>query len=208
MSRFTIELPAGFIALPAVTAATDIQRELAELCGLPASDPSAAKVAEFLSALGAIAADGGAEYTAVGLFRSADDPQRPVSVVLTASQVGSDHDDPGTVIAGLREVYGADPDTDVEVLQLPTGQALAAIREEPAMIRIEGVDPQVLLQRQVLGWIPDPAGSAVAMIGLASNSWPNWAHVCDLALDVFESICWDSSAPEQDPPGDHTATSR
>jgi len=209
VTGFTIELPRGFVELPGTATTADVQRELEELFALPAGDTSAAKVAGALTVLGLIAADSGAEHTSIGLFRSPDDPQRPVAVVLTASRMASDHDDPMTVIVGLREVYAADPDTDVEVLQLPAGQALATIREEPAIIQVEGADPLPVLQRQVLAWIPDPAGSAVAVVGVASNSWPDWAHVCDLALDVFESVSWDNpAAREESSAEDHTPTSR
>jgi hypothetical protein len=75
------------------------------------------------------------------------------------------------------------------------------------MIEIDGVGPLPLLQRQVLAWIPDPAGSAVAVIGVASNCWQDWAHICDLALDVFESVLWDPASGEN-LPNDQTATSR
>jgi hypothetical protein len=199
VNGFTIELPEGFVALPASAAPAEVGSALEELFHLPPGDTSAAKAAESLSELGQIAADGGAEYTSIGFFRSPDDPQRPVSVVLTASRMSSDHDDPGTVIAGLRNVYASNPDTDAQILQLPAGPALAAIREEPAMIEIEGADPLPLLQRQVLTWIPNPAGSAVAVIGVASNCWQDWPHICDLALDVFESVSWEQ---------DHTVASR
>jgi hypothetical protein len=131
MTAFTVELPEGFIELPAATATASVQHELEELFRLPAGDTSAAQVAESLSALGLIAAETGAEHTSIGFFRSPDDPQRPVSVVLTASRMASDQDDPTTVIAGLREVYAADADTDTEVLQLPAGQALATIASSP-----------------------------------------------------------------------------
>jgi len=197
VNGFTIELPEGFVALPAATETAAVERALEGLFGLPAGDTSAAKVAESLSALGLIAAGSGAEYTSIGFFRSPDDPQRPVSVLLTAARMASDHGDPATVIAGLREVYAQDPDTDAQYLQLRAGPALTAVREEPAMIEVEGADPLPLLQRHVLAWIPDPAGSAVAVIGVASNSWHDWPHVCDLALDVFESVCWDNSAHDQ-----------
>lgn len=199
MNGFTIEFPEGFVTLPASSAPAEVGSALEELFHLPPGDTSAAKVAESLSELGQIAADGGAEYTSIGFFRSPDDPQRPVSVVLTASRMSSDHDDPNTVIAGLRNVYASNPDTDAQVLQLPAGPALAAIREEPAMIEVEGADPLPLLQRQVLTWIPNPAGSAVAVIGVASNCWQDWPHICDLALDVFESVSWEQ---------DHTVASR
>ncbi|MGH3771859.1 MAG: hypothetical protein ACRDRW_10745 [Pseudonocardiaceae bacterium] len=197
MNGFTIELPDGFVALPSAATSAEIGRALEELFHLPPGDTSAGKVAESLSALGLIAAASGAEYTSIGFFRSPDDPQRPVSVLLTAARMPSDHDDPTIVIAGLREAYAQDPDTDAQVLQLPSGPALATIREEPAMIEIEGADSLPLLQRQVLAWIPDPAGCTVAMVGLASSSWRDWPHVCDLALDVFESMSWDNSAQDQ-----------
>jgi hypothetical protein len=190
MTGFSIELPEGFIELPAAPASAEVQRELEELLGLPAGDTSAAEVAKSLSALGALAADSGARYSSIGLFRSPDDLQRPISVVLTASQMTSDHDDASTVITGLREVYAAEPDTDTEVLQLPAGQALATIREQPLMLQVDGVAPVALLQRQVVVWIPDRAGSAVAVVGVASNCWQDWPHVCDLALDLFESVSW------------------
>jgi hypothetical protein len=197
MNGFTIELPDGFVALPASAATAEIGRALEELFHLPPSDTSTTKVAESLSALGLIAAASGAEYTSIGFFRSPDDPKRPVSALLTAARMASDHDDATTVIAGLREVYAQDPDTDAQVLQLRAGPALATVREEPAMIEIKGADPLPLLQRQVLAWIPDPAGSAVAVIGVASNSWQDWPHVCDLALDVFESASWDNFGQDQ-----------
>jgi hypothetical protein len=190
MTGFSIELPEGFIELPAAPASAEVQRELEELLGLPAGDTSAAEVAKSLSALGALAADSGAQYSSIGLFRSPDDLQRPISVVFTASQMTSDHDDASTVITGLREVYAAEPDTDTEVLQLPAGQALATIREQPLMLQVDGVAPVALLQRQVVVWIPDRAGSAVAVVGVASNCWQDWPHVCDLALDLFESVSW------------------
>jgi hypothetical protein len=155
VNGFTIKLPEGFVALPASAATAEIGRALKELFHLPPGDISAAKVAESLSALGLIAAAGGAEYTAIGFFRSPDNPQRPVSVLLTAARMRSDHDDPTIMIAGLREVYAQDPDTDAQALQLR-------------------------------------AGSAVAVIGVVSNSWQDWPHVCDLALDVFESVSWES----------------
>ena len=190
MTGFSIELPEGFIELPAAPASAEVQRELEELLGLAAGDTSAAEVAKSLSALGALAADSGAQYSSIGLFRSPDDLQRPISVVFTASQMTSDHDDASTVITGLREVYAAEPDTDTEVLQLPAGQALATIREQPLMLQVDGVAPVALLQRQVVVWIPDRAGSAVAVVGVASNCWQDWPHVCDLALDLFESVSW------------------
>ena len=190
MTGFSIELPEGFIELPAAPASAEVQRELEELLGLAAGDTSAAEVAKSLSALGALAADSGAQYSSIGLFRSPDDLQRPISVVFTASQMTSDHDDASTVITGLREVYAAEPDTDTEVLQLPAGQALATIREQPLILQVDGVAPVALLQRQVVVWIPDRAGSAVAVVGVASNCWQDWPHVCDLALDLFESVSW------------------
>jgi hypothetical protein len=208
MTGYTIELPENFIELPASAATVQVRHELEDRFGLPAGDTSAAKVAESLTVLGLIAADSGAQHTSIGFFRSPDDPQRPVSVVLTASRMDSDHHDPATVIAGLREVHAADPGTGAEVLQLPAGPALATIREEPATIEVEGFDPLPVLQRQVLAWIPDPAGSAVAVIGVASNCWQDWAHVCDLALDVFESVSWDNPASGGGPPDDQTPTSR
>lgn len=64
-------------------AAGDFQ---AERFGLPVGDTSAAKVAESLTVLGLNAAGSGAQHTSIGFFRSPDDPHRPVSVVLTASQ--------------------------------------------------------------------------------------------------------------------------
>ncbi|MGH3805353.1 MAG: hypothetical protein ACRDRU_01640 [Pseudonocardiaceae bacterium] len=197
MNEFTIELPEGFVALPAAAVTAELGRALEELFHLPPGDVSAAKVAESLSALGLIAATGGAEYTSIGFFRSPDDPQRPVSVLLTAARMASDHGDPAIVIAGLRAVCAQDPDTDVQVLQLQAGPALAIVREEPAMIEVGGADPVPLLQRQVLAWIPDPAGSTVAVIGVASNSWQDWSHVCDLALDIFESVSWENSTQDQ-----------
>ncbi|HKS51931.1 MAG TPA: hypothetical protein VJS67_08680 [Pseudonocardiaceae bacterium] len=190
MTGFSIELPEGFIELPAAPATAEVQHKLEKLLGLPAGDTSAAEVAKSLSVLGALAADSGAQYSSIGLFRSPDDLQRPVSVVLTASRMTSEHDDASTVITGLREVYAADLDTDTEVLQLPAGQALATIREQPLMLQVDGVAPVALLQRQVVVWIPDRAGSAVAVVGVASNCWQDWPHVCDLALDLFESVSW------------------
>lgn len=190
MTGFTLELPDGFIALPATPATAEVRRELEDLFNLRAGDTSAARVAESLAALGAIAAGSGAQYSSIGLFRSPDDPQRPVSVVLTASRMTSDHAEASAVITGLRQAYAADPDTATEVLRLPAGQAVVTIREEPVMLQIDGIAPVPLLQRQVVAWIPDRAGSAVAVVGVASSCWPDWPHICDLALDVFESVSW------------------
>lgn len=45
----------------------------------------------------------------------------------------------------------------------------------------------------------EPVGAvfAAAAAGTSLNSWQDWPHVCDLALDVFESLCWDNSAHDQ-----------
>lgn len=198
MNGFTLELPAGFVALPAVAATAEVARAVEELFALPPGDTSAAKVAESLSALGLLAADDGAEYTSIGFFRSPDDPQRPVCVLLTAGRMLSDHAEPSTVIAGLRGVYASDPDTETRVLRLAAGPALAAVREDPAMLEIDGAASLPLLQRQILTWVPDPTGSAVAVIGFASNAWQDWEHVCDLALDVVDTLSWADSGAESD----------
>jgi hypothetical protein len=137
MTGYTLEVPEGFIPLPPSGTTAESEQALAELFGLEPGDISADMVTRSVSALGLVATAGGTEHSSIGLFRSPDDPQRPVSVVLTAGQIASDHDDPGAVMTGLREVCASDPNTNSHILQLPVGSALAAVREEPAMIEIE-----------------------------------------------------------------------
>lgn len=52
--------------------------------------------------------------------------------------------------------------------------------------------PAVVLNRQVSAWIPEPDGDTIAVVSVASPSWPDWEHVCDLALGIFDSFGWEN----------------
>ncbi|HEX3781336.1 MAG TPA: hypothetical protein VHX38_16870 [Pseudonocardiaceae bacterium] len=194
---FSIDLPEGMASIPVAAVpgtARSLAATLAGTFGLPADDASAAVVADAFTVFGAMLGESGMDFAAMGLFRSPDDPDRPASVVVTGNRVPSDHATPEVAIAGLRDLHaeqGADP---VETVALPAGPALVVVDETiQEMPTEDGVESAVVVTRRATAWIPDPAGTTIAVVSVMSPSWQDWAHTCELALDLFETFRWEAA---------------
>jgi hypothetical protein len=129
----------------------------------------------------------------MGMFRSPDEPERPVSVILTGTRLPSGHETPDVAIDGLRDLHTQQGKNSVETLTLPVGPAVVVIDEDLQSIPAEeGADPVAMLTRRATAWIPDPYGTTLGVVSVISPSWQDWAPVCDLALDVFDSFAWEA----------------
>ncbi|WP_209706792.1 hypothetical protein [Crossiella equi] len=126
------------------------------------------------------------------MYRSPDDPERLLMVWLTVSEVRSAHETPGVAVAGLLEAHRERG--DVAQVTLPAGPAAVVVTEEALALHVGELSAPVL-RRDVTAWVPDPFGTRLAVISLATNSWQDWDHVCELALALFDSLDW-APAPE------------
>lgn len=204
MRRMAVELPVGFIGLPTHEATADelesVARGFEAQFNLGSADRSAAAMAQWLSVCGQVAGAGGMEFAAIGLFHSPDDLERPVSVMITGTRMASSGG-PAEAIAGMQGLFEQQEEASVQSVQLQAGQALLVTTEQPMTVPVEGQDDVGVIQRQVTAWIPDATGSVLGVVSVSSGSWQDWAHVCDLALRVFDSVQWeptDISLPDSD----------
>jgi hypothetical protein len=196
-TSFSLSLPRGFVPLPLFEEGRDdagLARHFADLLGLDDVDESSTMVAAVMADFGAMLGSGGLEYAAMGLFRSPSVPTRPVSALLTCVRMTASQSALSTEIAALMTIHqelGASP----QVLTLPAGEAVAVVTEEAQDVGTDPAVPAVVLNRQVSVWIPEPDGDTIAVVSVASPSWPDWEHVCDLALGVFDSFGWEDGTP-------------
>lgn len=196
---FRFDLPSGFIEVPvhddelSPDSFGELSAKVAGWFALPTDDGNATAMALGLATFGAMAGQDGADYAAVGLYRSPDDPQRPIMVLVTSIGMPSDHDRPATAIAGLLEIHDAAARGMVGTLKLPVGPAVAIVTEEETALRI-GEEVTPMLRRQVAAWVPDPDGTTLAVLAVSTTSWQDWEHVCTLAVGIFESLEWDPLA--------------
>lgn len=196
-ASFVFGLPSGFVELP--VRKDDLRDEnldhlvtsVAGVFGLEANDDNAVQAALGLAALGSAVGDRGVDYAAVGFYRSPDDPNRPIMVVVTSIGMDSDHADLQTAIDALVEIHQEKNHDSVERISLPAGPAVAVVDEDPQYLQL-GDDSVPLLQRRVTAWIPDRQGTTIAVISVCTNSWQDWEHVCRLALEIFRSLAWTS----------------
>lgn len=190
---FQFGLPTGFVELPvdqedlSPESFSALRGELADLFGFDAHGQSSEAAALGMATLGLMI--DGVDYAAVGIYRSPDEADRPIMIVLTATGVPSDHGRQETAIAGLLDIHEAQGRGTVGRLTLPAGPAVAVVTEQQSILHIREASAP-LLQRQVAAWLPDPAGSTIAVVSASTNSWRDWEHVCALALDVFDSLEW------------------
>lgn len=193
LRRFQFDLPAGFVELPVDPEDLDpesfgaLRAEIAGIFGFETDASSTEAAALGMATLGLLMA--GVDYAAVGFYQSPDEPGRPIMVVLTATGLPSEHDRPETAIDGLVEIHEAQGLGTVGRLTLPTGPAVVVVSEQESVLHI-GDAATPVLQRQVAAWVPDRAGSTIAVLTASTNSWRDWEHVCALGLDVFESLEW------------------
>lgn len=193
LRRFQFDLPTGFVELPVDQEDLDpesfgaLRGELAGMFGSDTDDPGIEAAALGMATLGLTMS--GVDYAAVGLYRSPDEPGRPIMVVLTATGLPSDHDRQEIALDGLVEIHEAQGRGTVGRLTLPTGPAVVVVSEQESVLHI-GEAAAPVLQRQVAAWVPDRTGSTIAVVSVSTNSWRDWEHVCALALDIFESLEW------------------
>lgn len=193
---YSIYLPDGFIELPGgepdEQKVQQLASALANRFGLSADgeiDEGLASSTVLLMTIGAAAAAGGADYTAAGIFRSHEDPERPVMTVVSCLMVPSDHDSPRTAIAGLQQHHR---DARSDVVQLPAGEAVVVQAEEAETLTADDQTFEVT-KHSITAWIPDPTGAGLLAVAVTSNNTDDWKAIVDMAGGVFETIEWTSS---------------
>lgn len=199
-----IELPDGFIGLPTSGVSPEdvdsVTGALEQLFGVPHGDPSAGETARWLCVTGQTTGLGGMELAAIGFFHSPDDLERPVYALVSSRRMPADFGTRTEAISGLQELFSQQEECFTQAVELDSGQALLVTTERPMTIPTEGREDGVpVLQREVTAWLPDSTGSVLGVISVSSGSWRDWAHVCDLALTVFNSAQWE-------PLADHATT--
>ncbi|HEY0806630.1 MAG TPA: hypothetical protein VGD84_16270 [Pseudonocardiaceae bacterium] len=193
---FALGLPDGFVELPSsVESATadsvgEVTAYFARLFNLPPDDQNAAAAAVYFAAVGTSSGDEGVDHTAMAMYRSPDDPERAMMVLLSSTCLSAGHADVDSAIAGLLEIHRAVGRGTVTRVELPAGPAVVVVDEEQNGITI-GEQFAPIVHRKITAWVPDPDGSTVAVVSMASNNWPDWAHVCRLALNIFDTLDWD-----------------
>jgi hypothetical protein len=141
-------------------------------------------------AIGTSSGDEGIDHTAMAMYRSPDDPDRAMMVLLSSTCLPAAHAGMAPAIAGLLEIHRASAKNTVAQVELPAGPAVVVVDEDQGGIVIGDVLAPIV-HRKITAWVPDPDGSTVAVVSMASNNWPDWAHVCTLALNIFDTLEWD-----------------
>lgn len=192
---FALGPPEGFVELP--LDADELREEdferlvdrMTTMFGI--TDRNAAHDAALsFAALGEGTGRSGADYTAVALYASPDEPQRPIMVWLTGIVMPSDHQRVTDGIEGLLEVHRSQARGDVVELTLPIGPAVGVLVEEQDRALAVGDEAFPIINRTITAWVPDQDGTAVGVVSISTNSWRDWQHVCTLALDVFDTFEW------------------
>ncbi|MBK0866439.1 MAG: hypothetical protein IJH84_16415 [Saccharopolyspora sp.] len=202
LPSYSLLLPEGFIELPGGEPTDAKLHALASTIafrfGLPADtevDQSLAGTAAMLMTLGASAEAGGAHYSAAAVFRSAQQSDRPLMVVVSCFIVMSEHASPRTAVAGLEEYYNNEPGTDVEQVRLPAGDAV--VTKTASNSTIEANDQVVeISSHAITAWVPNPAGPGILNVSITSNNPEDWTDIVDLAHGIFETVEW---APREEP---------
>lgn len=196
--QFFFNLPPSFIELPISEDQLkdnqdDLISSVTDVLDLDAQDDDAAVEAAFgLAALGSILSDQGAGYAAAGFYRSPEDNDRPITILVTSVGIPSDYEDSQGAVQAILAVKQNEEHSSVIQFTVPAGHAVAVVDEEPHEIQLQN-DVVTILQRQVTAWIPNPTGAEIALITVSTNSWKDWSYVCELALDIFCSISWTDS---------------
>lgn len=131
------------------------------------------------------------------VFRSPDDPRRPIMVLVNVYYVESGQSSVNAAIAGLEEVHrqaGGSP----EIADLPAGRAVITTSRKPSSITVneEAVE---IVQHSIVAWIPNSNGKGMAGVAISSNNSEDWSHVEDLARGLFETFEWEDPAESTEP---------
>jgi hypothetical protein len=197
---FHLNLPQGFVTLPLddvalePTELEDLKAKLAEQLGIAPTDEGAQVAAASFSQLGSMIGDGGIDYSAIALYKSLDDPLRPIMVTLTGLAMPSDHRSRAEAISSLIELHsGADA---INEIRLPSGPAVTTVTEEQNALIINDESIQVLT-RQLSAWVPDREGTTIGVISVITNSFQDWERVCVLA-GATRRLIWHMKLTHQD----------
>jgi hypothetical protein len=194
---FALFLPDGFIELPAgdldeagfgsLAAAVSAEFGADPAAGI---DQGTAETAVMLAATAAMADAGGSTYTAAGFFRSPDDPDRPIMVLVTCMYVDSDHATIDTAIAALHQAQRATATGPVEIADLQAGPAVITQSATPDCLDLGDDGTMEIVSHAITAWIPGPG--AILGIAVTSNTAEDWDHVGDLARGIFDTVEWDT----------------
>ncbi|SDJ86241.1 hypothetical protein SAMN04487820_102416 [Actinopolyspora mzabensis] len=194
--RYSLVLPEGFIELPDGEPTEEKLHALASAVavrfGLPEDteiDQGLAGVAAMLMTLGASAEAGGAHYNAAAVFRSAQEAQRPLMVVVSCFVFGSERTTRHTAVAALEQYYGNQSGTEVEVVELPAGESVVTRAATPSTVEV-GEEAVELTNHAITAWIPSPAVSDILGVSVTSNNTEDWTDIADLARGIFETVEW------------------
>lgn len=196
---FGFLVPDGFLELPVQPEDFTPERfsvlkdAVAERFGLT-SEEDAVQAAFGFATMGSMAAEADAGFVATAVYRSPEDLERLAMIWLTVTEMPSAHESPEVAVEGLVEAHRAQGRAEPHKVRLIAGPAVVTIAEEPMMLHV-GEESAPVLRREVTAWVPDPFGTRVAVLSLATNSWQDWEHVCALAMAVFDSLDW-APAPE------------
>ncbi|SFT62567.1 hypothetical protein SAMN04487904_104413 [Actinopolyspora lacussalsi subsp. righensis] len=199
--RYSLVLPEGFIELPEGEPTEEKLHALASAVavrfGLPEDteiDQGLAGVAAMLMTLGASAEAGGAHYNAAAVFRSAQEAQRPLMVVVSCFVFGSERTTRHTAVAALEQYYGNQSGTEVEVVELPAGESVVTRSATPSTVEV-GEEAIELTNHAITAWIPSPSVSDILGVSVTSNNTEDWTDIVDLAQGIFETVEW---LPDED----------
>ncbi|MEV6620219.1 hypothetical protein AB0M83_17155 [Amycolatopsis sp. NPDC051106] len=190
--EFSLVLPTGFITLPAAELDEPgfraLAAEVAARFGLAGElDQGLAETTVMLATTAAAARAGGSGYTTAGFFRSPDDPDRPIMVLVSCFFLEAGHPSTAVAITGLRQVHEATATGPVDVVELPAGPAVLVQSVTHSGVPA-GAGTVRITQHGITAWIPGPAG--VLGLAVTSNNTEDWAHVAGLARGIFDTFAW------------------
>lgn len=190
-------LPAGFIELPAGEVDEETFRAVAgELTTWFALGPNApidqgiAEATVMLLTAGAAARAGGAGYTAAGIFRSPEQSDRPLLVLVNCFAMESDHATVEDAVAGLVEANRETAAGPVRTVELPCGQAVTVENTKTGEFAA-GEASVELTEHTLTAWVPADRG-IVYGIALSSHNTEDWEYILDMAGGVLGTVEWDA----------------
>lgn len=183
---FTLGVPPGFIRIQPDTPADELLAQIARVFNTEQITDDMRKFAAVLTALTPNALTDAIPYVGLGLFRSPQ-ARRPILLSLSCLSQAADHDGVRTAVGGLLEVHR---DRLAREVALTCGPAVITLAEEPIELTDGGQPELRLLRREITAWVPDPAGTAIAVVSVSSNNWQDWEHISEFALGLFNSLEW------------------
>lgn len=197
----SFSLPAGFIELPAGEVDEETFRtvagELTTWFGLGPNAPIDQGIAEttvLLLTTGAAARAGGAFYTAAGIFRSPEQSDRPLMVLVNCFAMESDHAAVEDAVAGLVQANRETATGPVRTVELPCGQAVTVENTKSREVAA-GEAAVELTEHTLTAWIPADRG-IVYGIAVSSHNTEDWQYILDMTEGVLRTVEWDGGEPQ------------